>query len=91
LPVAAVAEYLARVSWIYSFKRPASILSFDFRNYEKAAPGHVTDCSGETVILDHPTYVQIIDRDRVKSSDRVPTFNHGRLVAQPYNIFSLGY
>jgi hypothetical protein len=71
LPVTAVAANLARESWIHSFKRPASVLSFAFRHREKAPPGHVTDCSGETAILDHPAYVQIFDRDRVKSSDQV--------------------
>src|SRR5215475_10222967 len=71
LPVAAVAANLARVSRISSFKRPASVLSFAFRHREKASPTHVADCSGETAILDHPPYVQILDRDRVKSSDQV--------------------
>src|SRR5215475_11277013 len=32
LPVAAVAANLARISWIYSFKRPGSVLSFAFRH-----------------------------------------------------------
>jgi len=58
LPVAAIAAYLARVSWICSFKRPASVLSFAFRHREKATPGHVADCSGETAILDHPADVR---------------------------------
>jgi hypothetical protein len=71
LPVATVAANLARVLWIYSFKRPASILSFAFRYREKAPPSHIADCSGETVILHHPAYVQILDRDRVKSPDQV--------------------
>ena len=71
LPVAAVAAYLTRVLWIYSLKRPASVLSFAFRYREKAPPAHVADCLGETAILDHPANVQIFDRDRVKSSDQV--------------------
>jgi hypothetical protein len=71
LPVAAVAAYLARVSWVYSFKRPASVFSFAFSHLEKAPPGHIADCSGQTAILDHPAYVQIFDRDRVKSSDQI--------------------
>ena len=71
LLVAAVAASLARVSWIYSFKRPASVLSFAFRHREKAPPSHVADCSGETAVLDHPAYVQILDRDRVKTSDQI--------------------
>jgi 3',5'-cyclic AMP phosphodiesterase CpdA len=71
LSVAAFAAYLARVSRVYSFKRPASVLSFAFRHPEKAPPGHVTDRLGETVVLHHPAYVQILDRDRVKSSDQV--------------------
>src|SRR5262245_48022991 len=58
LSVAAFAAYLARVSWVYSFKRPASVLSFAFRHCEKASPGHVADCSGETAILDHPADVR---------------------------------
>src|SRR5215468_2952881 len=69
--MAASAANLARVSRIYSFKRPASVLSFAFRHIEKAPPGHVADCSGETAILDHPAYVQIFDRDRVKSPDQI--------------------
>ena len=71
LPVAAVAANLARVSWVYSFKRPASVSSFAFRHREKAPPGHIADCSGETAILDHPANVQIFDPDRVKSSDQI--------------------
>jgi len=71
LPVAAFAAYLARVSRIYSFKRPASVLSFAFRHCDKAPPSHVADCSGETAILHHPADVQILDRDRIKSSDQI--------------------
>jgi hypothetical protein len=71
LQVAAIAAYLARVSWVHSFKRPASVFSFAFRNREKAPPGHVADCLGETVVFQHPAYVQIFDRDRVKSSDQI--------------------
>src|SRR5262245_6888842 len=71
LPVAAFAAHLTRVIWIYSFKRPASVLSFAFRYREKAPPAHVADCLGETAILDHPAYVQIFYRDRVKSPDQV--------------------
>ena len=71
LPVTTFAANLARVSWIYSFKRPASVFSFAFRHREKAPPSHIADCSGETAILDHPANVQIFDRDRVKSSDQI--------------------
>jgi hypothetical protein len=74
LLVTAVAANLARVSWIYSFKRSASVLSFAFRHREKAPPSHVADCSGETVILDHPAYVQIFDRDHVKSPDQIARY-----------------
>src|SRR5262249_24064493 len=74
LTVAAIAADLARVPWIYSFKRPASVLSFAFRHREKAPPSHVTDCSGETAILDHPADVQILDRDRVKSSGQISRY-----------------
>jgi hypothetical protein len=38
LSVAAITANLARVSWINSFKRPASIFSFAFRHLEKASP-----------------------------------------------------
>jgi hypothetical protein len=71
LPVAAVAANLARVSWVYSFKRPASVFSFAFRHRERASPCHIADCSGETAILDHPANVQIFDRDHVKTSDQI--------------------
>jgi hypothetical protein len=71
LPVTAVAANLARVSRVYSFKRPASVLSFAFRHPEKEPPGHVTDRLGETVVLHHPAYVQFLDRDRVKSSHQI--------------------
>src|SRR6266511_1580083 len=71
LPVTTPAANLARVSRINSFKRPASVLSFAFRNREKASPSHVTDRSGEMAILDHPANVQIFDRDRVEASDQI--------------------
>src|SRR5262249_40360500 len=71
LPVAAVAAYLARVSWIYSFKLPASFLTLPLRHHEKTPPSHIADCSGETAVLDHPANVQIFDRDRVKTSDEI--------------------
>jgi len=74
LPVAAITANLARISWVYSFKRPASVLSFAFRHREKASPGHITDCLGETAIPDHPAYVQILDRDRVKSPDQIERY-----------------
>jgi len=72
--MAASAANLARVSRIYSFKRPASVLSFAFRHREKASPSHIADCSGETAILDHPADVQIFDSDRVKSSDQISRY-----------------
>ncbi|HKQ79059.1 MAG TPA: hypothetical protein VJ810_35520, partial [Blastocatellia bacterium] len=71
LPLAAFAANLARVSWIYSFKPPASVLSFAFGHREKATPSHIADCSGQTPILDHPADVQIFNRNRVKSSDQI--------------------
>jgi hypothetical protein len=71
LPVAAIAANLARVSWINSFKRPASVLSFAFRHSEKAPPSYIAYSSGEMAILDHPAYVQIFDSDRVKTSDQI--------------------
>jgi hypothetical protein len=71
LPVAAIAANLARVSWIYSFKPPASVFSFAFRHREKASPSHVADCLSETAVLDHSANFQIFDRDRVKSSDQI--------------------
>jgi hypothetical protein len=71
LPVAAFAAHLARVSWIYSFKRPASVFSFAFRHREKASPSYIADCLGKMAILDHPANVQILDSDRVKASDQI--------------------
>src|SRR5215470_6217338 len=71
LPVAAPAANLARVFWVYSFKRPASVLSFAFRYREKASPGHVADRLCEMVVFHHPANVQILDRDRIKSSDKI--------------------
>jgi len=74
LSVAAFAANLTRVLWIYSLKRPASVLSFAFRYREKAPPAHVADRLGETAILHHPPYVQILDRDRVKSPDQIARY-----------------
>jgi len=54
LSVAAITANLARVSRNNSFKRPASIFSFAFRQREKASPSHVTDRLGEMAILDYP-------------------------------------
>jgi hypothetical protein len=71
LSAAAVAANLARISRVCSFKRPASVLSFAFRHPEKEPPGHVTDRLGETAVLNHPAYVQILDRDRVKSPHQI--------------------
>jgi len=64
--VAAIAANPAHVPWIYSFKRPASVLSFAFRHREKTPPSHIADCLGETAILEHPADGQIFDRDRIK-------------------------
>jgi hypothetical protein len=71
LSVTTLAANLACVSRVYSFKRPASVLSFAFRHLEKASPGYIADCLGEMAIPDHPAYVQIFDRDRVKASDQI--------------------
>jgi hypothetical protein len=71
LSVTAPAANLARVSWVYSFKRPASVFGFAFRHREKASPGHIADCLGEMAIPDHPANVQIFDRDRIKASDQI--------------------
>src|SRR5215813_6168105 len=71
LPVTAIAANLTRVSWVHSFKRPASVFSFAFRYREKASPGHVADCLREMAVFHHPANVQILDRDRVESPDKV--------------------
>src|SRR5215475_15019578 len=71
LPVAAIAANLTRVSWVHSFKRPASVLSFAFRYCEKASPGHVADGLREVMVFHHPSNVQIFDRDSVKSSYKI--------------------
>jgi len=82
LPLAAFAAYLARVSWVHSFKPPASVFSFAFRYREKASPGHVADCSGEMAILHHPADLQIFDSDRVKSSDQISRYLMVKIVAE---------
>lgn len=69
--VTAPAAYLARVSWRDSFKPPASLFSFAFRYCEKSPPSYIADCLREMVIPDHPAYVQIFHRDRVKASDQI--------------------
>jgi hypothetical protein len=53
LSVAAITANLARVSWINSIKRPASIFSFAFRHREKASPSYFTDRLGEMATLDY--------------------------------------
>src|SRR5262245_16224216 len=83
LSVAAFAAYLARVPWVDSFKRTASVLSFAFRHLEKASPGYIADCLGETAIPDHPANVQIFDRDRVKSSDQIGRHLVAEILATP--------
>jgi hypothetical protein len=71
LPVAAFATNLARVSWINSFKRTPGAFSLGLCHLEKVPPGHVIDCLREMVVFQHPTNVQTLDRDRVKSSDKI--------------------
>src|SRR5262245_36576971 len=71
LLVAAIAAYMTRISRVYSFNRPASVFCFAFRYRDKASPGHVADCLREMVGFHHPAYVQILDRDRVESSDKI--------------------
>src|SRR5262245_42754491 len=71
LPVSAIAANLTRVSRVHSFKPPASVFSFAFRHREKASPGHVADCLREAMVFHHPADVQILDRYRVKSSDKI--------------------
>src|SRR5262245_15310843 len=74
LTLAPISANLSRLSLVHSFNRPASVLSFAFRHREKASPGHVTDCLGETAIPDHPANVQILDCDRVKSPDQIERY-----------------
>ena len=71
LPVAAIAANLTRVSWVHSFKRPASVFSFAFRYREKASPGHVADRLRKMMVIHHPSNVQILNRDRVKTVDKI--------------------
>src|SRR5262249_22559576 len=71
LPVAGPAAYLTRVSRVNSFERPASVFSFAFRHNEKAPPGHITDCLREMMLFHHHAYVQILDRDRVKTPHKI--------------------
>jgi hypothetical protein len=71
LLVAAIAANLTRVSWVHSFKRPASVFSFAFRYREKSSPSHVADCLREAMVFHHPSNVQIFNCDRVKSSYKI--------------------
>src|SRR5215510_12590362 len=71
LPVTASAANLARVSWINSFKHTPGAFSLGLCHPEKVPPGHVIDCLREMVVFQHPANVQILDRDRVKSSDKI--------------------
>src|SRR5215475_12162227 len=92
LPVAAIAANLARVSWVHSFKRPASVLSFAFRYREKASPGHVADGLREAAFFHHPPNVQILDRDRVKTPDQIGRYLVVKILATArYFQVRLGY
>src|SRR5262245_16078044 len=81
LPVAAIAANLDRVAWIHSFKRPASVLSFASRYREKASPGHVADRLREMAVFHHPANVQILDRDRVKTSYKIGRYLVVKIIA----------
>src|SRR5215831_3298443 len=81
LLVAAIAANLTRVSWVHSFKRPASVLSFAFRYREKASPGHVIDRLREMAVFQHHANVQILDRDRVKSSNQIERYLMVKIIA----------
>jgi hypothetical protein len=71
LPVAAVATSLTRVSGVHSFKRPAGAFSLAFRYREKLSPGHVDNSLCETMVLHHPSNVQILNGDSVKAFDQL--------------------
>src|SRR5215475_16124687 len=74
LPVAAIATNLTRVFWVYSFKHTPGAFSLGLCHPEKVPPGHIADCLREMVVFHHPANVQILDRDRVKSSDKISRY-----------------
>src|SRR5215467_3628203 len=71
LPVTAIATNLARVSWINSFKHTPGAFSLGLCHPEKVPPSHITDRLREMVVFQHPANVQILDRDRVKTSYKI--------------------
>jgi hypothetical protein len=81
LLVAAIAANLTRVSWVHSFKRPASVFSFAFRYLEKPSPGHVADCLREARVFHHPSNVQIFNCDHVKSSYKIGRYLVLKIIA----------
>jgi len=81
LPVAAFATILARVSWINSFKHTPGAFSLGLCHPEKVPPGNIADRLREMVVFQHPANVQILDRDRVKSSDKVGRYLVVKIIA----------
>src|SRR5690242_16500923 len=92
LPVTAIATNLARVSWINSFKHTPGAFSLGLCHPEKVTPGHIADCLREMVVFQHPANVQILDRDRVKSSDKIGRYLVVKIIATTrYFQVRLGY
>ena len=92
LLVAAFATILARVSWINSFNHTPGAFSLGLCHPEKVPPGHIADRLREMAVFQHPANVQILDRDRVKSSDKVGRYLVVKIIATArYFQVRLGY
>ncbi|HZF40848.1 MAG TPA: hypothetical protein VE715_18650 [Blastocatellia bacterium] len=94
LLVTAPAANLARVFWVYSFKRTPGAFSLGLCHGEKASPSHVIDRLCEMTVFHHPAYVQIFNCDRVKTSYKIgrklvvkilPTARHFQMCPGDYD------
>jgi len=62
----ALRAILRRVGWIHLNYHTAGAFSLARKDQDELAPSRVTDALGQTMILYHPSHVQIFDGNRVK-------------------------
>src|SRR5215208_8001316 len=78
---------LARVAGIDLHRTASSVCSFVRCELHKLTPCGICDGFGETVILEHPAYIQVFKYDDCKSIDQLAAFLMGKVAALIGNAF----
>src|SRR5215470_1347497 len=78
---AAAATHPARVAWIHLYHTSPSFFRFVHCVLYQLTPCRVCDCFSETVILEHPSYIEILKHHYCKQVYQFPALLMRKILA----------